>query len=222
MIGRDPHPTAGLEARGKKLEIDTVEKPALSLAFLGPWVREIDMKRGHGRERQRGLDEMPRVRTDYADVGQTRTRDTFAADPIVGERELDPQKIVLRRPARGFDQEAGLAAPDLDLERRPPFELHERIPGSARIDVFVRRRRPAAACRLVRVAQRRGGERHGAVAGFIGADLRRPFRKPACWPSRPDRPFGRPRRGYREGPSPRAGRFRRSPGAGASGWSSKE
>ena len=66
-----------------------------------------------GRER---LDEETPICAQDPRVGEPGSGEPIPADPVVRERSLQAQKIMVRIAAGGCDQKARLAAPDLDLE----------------------------------------------------------------------------------------------------------
>ncbi len=147
MVGRDADVSAGLELRGEDLEEDAVQEPPLLLALLGPGVGEVDVDGAHGGGRQRRLDEAPAIGADDPGVGQPGPGEPVAADAEVGQRKLDAQEIVGRLAAGRFDQEPGLAAADLDLERGLPSKLPGGVEGARIPDLLVGACGPAAAGR---------------------------------------------------------------------------
>ncbi len=138
VIGRDAERAARFETCAEEVEKDPVEKAALLLLLLGPRIRKVDVERRDGCGSERGLDEEPPVGADDADVGKLRARETLAAESVVRQRPLDPEVVAIGAGLRRGDQEARLAAADLDLERRPPAEERRRIERPSEPELLVR------------------------------------------------------------------------------------
>ena len=137
MVRGDAEKTSGLQTRSEQLEHDAVQESPLPLLPLGPWVWKVNVEGAH-RRGQKSFDEKAAVRTQDPRVTQRRSCNPIAADPVIGERALQAEKVVLRIRPRGRDQEARLPAPDLDLERRTPRKQRGGIDPSAGPELLIR------------------------------------------------------------------------------------
>lgn len=115
VIGFEVQPASGDQGQGHFFDEAGIEQPALVVAVLGPWIREINMVGLDGVRDDQQFDHEVGVQAKEAAVrarpaGGAQQGD---AQPFLGT--LDPQEIGVRALERFSEDEPSLAGADLDF-----------------------------------------------------------------------------------------------------------
>lgn len=116
MIRFDSESAAGEETACGGIDEWWLKEASLVVAFFGPGVGVIDVKRGEGIARALGADEMRGVGADHADVGDVPASEAVCGEPEEFVGPLDAEEVAVGMVLSTSEKEGGLTGSDFDFD----------------------------------------------------------------------------------------------------------